>query len=676
MDVSAPGREALRQILECLSEGVVIVDGDGRSVLSNRAAVELLGIALTNEVSEQWSELFGLFRPDTVTPFPAQELPLVRALRGEESHDVAMYVKNGVVPCGRHLSVTARPLLLADGSPRGAVVAFHDTGTTMRVDDEELRKHRWFLESIVEQVPLMIFVKEARELRFERFNRAGEVLLGMKRDEMIGKNDHDFFPKDQADFFTSRDRETLRLGEIVDIAEEPISTASGERWLHTRKVPILDEEGQPKYLLGISEDISERRAAAEALHRANEQLEQRVRERTAELERANEILREQMAERQKAEGALREADRQKNRFLAMLSHELRNPLAPIRNGLYILERSTPDSDQAHRAHAVIDRQVAHMARLVDDLLDISRIEHGKVQLQRTRLDLDELMVRTVEDLRTIFVDSGVQLEVHSAGPAVWVNGDATRLAQAIGNLLTNAAKFTARGGKATVSLRADAPRKEAVLSVTNTGSGIDSQVFPRLFEPFAQGETTLDRSKGGLGLGLALVKKFVEMHGGAVRAASEGTGATFTLTLPLDGKSAAAVTSRSVEKPTVRKVLVIEDNADAADTLRDALELGGHVVEVAHDGPMGIARARVFAPDVVLCDIGLPGMDGYDVARTMRADADLCDIALVALSGYAQSDDVSRATAAGFDAHLAKPSSMEVLESKVATVIDAARNRH
>jgi PAS domain S-box-containing protein len=664
---------ALRGVLECMSDGVVVIDRDGRMVFFNPAAVQLVGLGPTDLAADEWPRLYGLFRPDMVTPFPPDELPSALALRDEPTDDVAIYVKNRVISEGRHLSAGGRPWRDRNGKQLGAVIVFHDVGAR-RADEEELRKHRWFLESIVEEVPLMIFVKEASELRFERFNRAGEALLGIEREELIGKNDYDFFPKEQADFFTSRDRETLKLGQIVDIAEEPIRTASGERWLHTRKVPILDEQGQPKYLLGLSEDITERKAAAEALHAANEQLEKRVRDRTAELEHANEVLRTEMAERKRAENALREADHQKNQFLAVLSHELRNPLAPIRNGLYILERAPHDSDQASRARAVIDRQVGHMTRLVDDLLDISRIAHGKVQLQRKPLDLEELAQRTVEDLRSIFVESDVNLDVRGAASEVWVNGDVTRLAQAIGNLLTNAAKFTPRGGTATVSLRTELD--EAVLSVTNTGSGIAPEVLPHLFEPFAQADTSLDRSKGGLGLGLALVKGLVEMHGGTVSASSDGrAGATFTIRLPLHipATPTRAALHAGPNGPR-RRVLVIEDNIDAADTLRDALELGGHLVEVAYDGAKGIEKARTFEPDVVLCDIGLPGMDGYDVARTMRADAKLGRVGLIALSGYAQPDDVSKAKEAGFDAHLAKPPTIEAVERNVAKVVTARRS--
>jgi len=369
---------------------------------------------------------------------------------------------------------------------------------------------------------------------------------------------------------------------------------------------------------------------------------------------------------------LREADRQKNRFLAMLSHELRNPLAPIRNSLYILKRAAPGGEQAKRAQAIIHRQVGQMTWLIDDLLDVTRIAHGKIQLQRERLDLNELAHRTVEDQRPVFAKSDVRLEVLPAPAEVWVNGDRVRLAQIISNLLQNAAKFTPHGGKTTVSVQADAARGLAILTVRDTGSGIEPEMLPQLFHPFTQADATLDRSKGGLGLGLALVKGLVEMHGGSVRAASDGLGkgAAFTISLPLDVTVARAIPAQRdlAAAAAPRRVLVIEDNEDAADTLREVLEFSDHVVEVAYSGRDGIDKARSFHPDVVLCDIGLPEMDGYQVARTMRADPELGRIALVAVSGYAQPEDVETAREAGFDAHLAKPPSIDTLERALAEV--------
>jgi PAS domain S-box-containing protein len=383
-------------------------------------------------------------------------------------------------------------------------------------------------------------------------------------------------------------------------------------------------------------------------------------------------------ERMHAQQALRvaneqlvEADRRKNDFLAMLSHELRNPLAPIRNSLYIIERVAPDSDQARRALTVIGRQVEHLSHLVDDLLDVTRISRNKVRLECQVLEFNDLVYRAVEDHRPLFDKNEVQVEVRLAPERVHVNADGIRLMQVIGNLLQNAAKFTGRGGRVTVSVSIDPTERRATVSVSDTGVGISSELLGRLFQPFMQADSTLDRSKGGLGLGLALVKGLVELHGGDVRVQSDGPGkgAEFIVRLPLslDGVAAVEASATRVHRAG-RRVLIIEDNIDAADSLREALEFGNHTVEVAYNGPDGLAIARHFSPEVVLCDIGLPDMNGFEGARAFRADNALKNAFLVALSGYALPEDMQRTSEAGFEKHLAKPPSLDKLEELLAQV--------
>ena len=371
-----------------------------------------------------------------------------------------------------------------------------------------------------------------------------------------------------------------------------------------------------------------------------------------------------------AEKALREADRRKNDFLAVLSHELRNPLAPIKNSLYILDRVPPGGDQATRARAVIDRQVAQLTRLVDDLLDVTRIARNKVALQLTPLDLDQVVRRTVEDHRSLFEGSRVHLSTAFAAGPVRVKADWARIAQVIGNLLANAAKFTDPGGSVLVSVERDPALGQAVLRVADTGAGMAPDTLERLFEPFAQADRTLDRSKGGLGLGLALVKGIVEMHGGEVSAhsAGPGRGAELVVRLPLDATAELPAGVAPAEARPRRRILVIEDNPDVASSLQEALALQGHQVDVAYDGPCGLRMARELRPEVALCDIGLPGMDGYAVARAFRADAALEGVFLVALTGYALPEDRSRATEAGFDRHVGKPPSIEELEALLGAV--------
>lgn len=366
---------------------------------------------------------------------------------------------------------------------------------------------------------------------------------------------------------------------------------------------------------------------------------------------------------------LRAGDRAKDEFLAVLSHELRNPLAPIRNSLHILDRSASNGEPAQRAIAVIGRQVAQLTRLVDDLLDVARINRGKIQIRRIPLELATLLQRTVEDHRSEFTASGLRIETHLPQMRLWVNADASRIAQAVGNLLHNAAKFTDRGGVVTLSLAEDGARTEAVVRVRDTGIGIDPPMFARLFDPFTQADRSRSRSKGGLGLGLALVRRFAELHGGSVEAHSEGlgAGAEFVLRLPLCQKPETLEPADPKRSPAGerRRVLIIENDVDTADSLREVLELGQHKVEVAYTGSDGIDKARASKPDVVLCDIGLPGMGGYEVARALRADETLKGTFLVALSGYAMSEDLQRAAEAGFDRHLAKPPRLEELDELV-----------
>jgi CheY-like chemotaxis protein len=313
---------------------------------------------------------------------------------------------------------------------------------------------------------------------------------------------------------------------------------------------------------------------------------------------------------------------------------------------------------------MIDRQVSHLVRLVDDLLDVSRITRGKVLLRKERLDLGELVRSVVEDHRALLESTGLKLFADLPDEPVWVTGDPTRLSQVVGNLLQNANKFTDAGGRVTVRLAAE-PGGGAALAVRDTGIGMGPDILARLFEPFSQADRSLDRSRGGLGLGLALVKGLVGLHGGSVQASSPGVGkgSEFLIRLPTSATPERGVpAARPDAGGRGLRVLIIEDNHDAAESLRLVLELAGHRVVVAHAGRAGLAAARESRPDVVLCDIGLPGgMDGYTVARVLRADAEVCEVPLIALSGYGQEEDQRKARQAGFDRHLTKPVDPAVL---------------
>jgi signal transduction histidine kinase/CheY-like chemotaxis protein len=367
--------------------------------------------------------------------------------------------------------------------------------------------------------------------------------------------------------------------------------------------------------------------------------------------------------------ALREADRRKDEFLGVLAHELRNPLAPIRNSVHVLVRADPSAEQAVRARAIIARQVEHLTRLVDDLLDVKRITTGKLRLHRTEMDLVKQVRETVEDLRALFTSRSRSLELSVPEEPIWISGDRTRVSQLVSNLLHNAAKFTDSGGRVSVTVERDCGK--AVVRVRDDGVGVPPELLDRMFEAFFQSDTTLHRAEAGLGLGLSLVRGIAQLHGGAVRACSEGSGkgTEFVVTLPAiePGHAVASEGALRPRRGPRRRVLIIEDNADAAESLRDVIELlGGHQVYVAADGETGIAEARQHAPDVILCDLGLPVMDGFEVAKRLRATGVAPGARLVALSGYASDGDIDRALRAGFDDHVRKPPDIDRVLALVA----------
>jgi PAS domain S-box-containing protein len=433
----------------------------------------------------------------------------------------------------------------------------------------------------------------------------------------------------------------------------------GWRWVSATGHGLYGPDGKVQGMLGIVQDITERR-----------QLEDQLRERA-----------EQLAE----------AGRRKSDYLTMLAHELRNPLAPILSAVQMLRILTPGDSRLRRPQEIIERQVLHQARLIDDLLNVTRLTHGKVELHRERLDLVERVRRTTEDLREVVEGAGLTLYLELPPHPVWVDADPTRLAQVLDNLLQNAAKFTEPGGQVTAQLtitdalkpiqqpgaqgspgRSKTQYPNASVTVRDTGVGIPPELLPHVFDTFTQADRSLDRSRGGLGLGLALVKGLVELHGGAVCAESDGPGrgAAFTFILPLAGSPSAELAASLSDAPRSHpwRILIVEDNRDAADSLARLLELVGHTVELAYSGVAALETARQFRPEVVLCDLGLPSMDGYSVAAALRQDPATAAAHLIAVSGYGEEADRRRAREAGFDAHLVKPVELEQLQHLLAAL--------
>jgi len=617
--------------------GYATLDTDGMVRTVNFACANLLGL----ERARLAGRRFGAFVADH--DLKAYLGFLERAGRGErrETCDLALRSgKEGSVQV--HLTAT-----LLDKPVPELLVAMEDV--------TERRRKEMELE---EAFRLLNFSQHIAGLGTFTFELArGQWTSSAAVDEILGisagwdRSLRGFFAlvplEDRQDLETYLRSEAPR-GTPLNREFRVVNAKSGEvRWVWMRGDVEYDVL-EPLRLVGTLQDITERKALQQ--------------------ERAK-LLKETEAARAAAE----EANRSKDAFLAALSHELRNPLTPINNSLVILERSQPGSELSHRALRTIDRQVHHLARLVDDLLDTTRIARGKVKLRKDRVDLNEIVKNLSEDHRPVFEANEVKLEVALAPRPVAVEGDWHRLGQVVGNLLQNAAKFCQREGNTRIAVSEDASEQQALVTVADDGVGIAPEVLGHLFEPFVQGDTTLARSKGGLGLGMALAKQLVELHGGQISARSGGVGrgAQFTVRLPLAPPTVAALRappSASSASLVRRRVLIIEDNVDAADTLRDLLELQQQEVAVAHNGSEGLELVHGFRPEIVLCDIGLPGMDGYEVARTIRAGRTPDCPYLVALSGYALPEDVRRASESGFDLHIPKPPSIEDLDRLLAEV--------
>jgi signal transduction histidine kinase/ActR/RegA family two-component response regulator len=441
-----------------------------------------------------------------------------------------------------------------------------------------------------------------------------------------------------------------RTCALCRYSREASSAEELQQALHTHPLAVLGEQICANAFYEPPDMVLGDRSPDERIDWMLAQL-QRTRFSEAKLEEVTLRLSQKRA-------ALERADRAKEELLSMLAHELRNPLGTISNALQVLRMRDEGDETAKRAIDAAERQVLHQAMLIDDLLEASRVTRGEIELQCEDLDLAELVRGTAEGYREGLAEAGITLVLELSEEPLRVRGDQLRLSQAVSNLMDNAIKYTSRGGHIAVKATRGADGRRAEVSVRDDGAGIASEELPYVFEVFAQGDHSLDRSQGGLGIGLAIVKGLVEMHGGEVSARSQGPGkgSEFSLLLPLDPASqpAAAVEARP-EKSAHRKILLVEDNPDAAATMRDFLELSGHEVETATSGTDGVQAARVFHPEVVLCDLGLPGMNGFEVAAELRRDPSTRSAKLIAVTGYGRDEDRRRSKEAGFDLHLTKP---------------------
>jgi PAS domain S-box-containing protein len=471
----------------------------------------------------------------------------------------------------------------------------------------ELSAANKFLDSMIENIPNMIFVKEARDLRFIRLNRAGEDLLGFPRHELIGKNDYDFFPADQAERFISADRKTLRNRDLVDIPEETIQTnKKGARILHTKKIPILDAGGEPAFLLGISEDITEAKKTQEALHHAQE-----------EAERANLV---------------------KSQFLASMSHELRTPLNAILGFSELLsDDKTGRFDEATRRRFLdqIHSSGEHLLQLINDILDLSKVEAGQMDLQLKPVELGSLIDEARATVEPLAQSKAIVLN-GEPGPELHLIADAAKVKQMLLNLLSNAIKFTPNGGR--IQIRWRQVDSWAEIAVSDTGIGIAAEDLGRLFTEFQQLDAGPARQQEGTGLGLALTRRFAELHGGQVTVESAlGKGSTFTLRLPLEATALRApapveppqATASDLRRPLV---LVVDDNPQAAEILARTMGAGGFRIKVARTGPEALKMARDLKPVAITLDILLPEVDGWEVLNRLKADEATRNIPVIVVS--------------------------------------------
>jgi signal transduction histidine kinase/CheY-like chemotaxis protein len=416
------------------------------------------------------------------------------------------------------------------------------------------------------------------------------------------------------------------------------------RWMSYKVLTLPDAAGRPVALATVSQDITERKRFEDTLRRV-----------------ANDLS---------------EADRRKNEFLAMLAHELRNPLAPISHATQALRLAESDRKSVHAATEMLERQVGQMVRLVDDLLDISRINRGKIELRKDRIELAPIISQAVEATRALYKSMNHELTVTLPPHSIYLDADPARLAQVVGNLLNNACKFTDAGGHVWLTVEQD--RGQAVIRVRDNGIGIAADLLPRLFEMFVQADTSQERSREGLGIGLTLVKTLVETQGGTVEAHSEGPGlgSAFVIRMPTVAETPRPLPPETVPEPLPairRRILVVDDNEDAAEWLATVLRLNGHETHVAHDGLEAIRSAEEIRPDAMLLDIGLPRLDGYEVCRRIRAQAWGQDLLLIALTGWGQEEDRQESRDAGFDAHLVKPVDDEVLLKLLASLPSGTR---
>jgi PAS domain S-box-containing protein len=624
--VSTPPDTWASTLLDATTDIIQIFDKDGRYAFINNAGRRLFakhGIDASAMIGKKVFE--DVFAASAASP-PA--MAVRRALVEREASEFEYQYP------AWNLWFWAHYYPIADG----AVAVVTQDITARKVAELKLSESQAQLKVITDSVPALISYVD-RNLSYRFVNSAYTEWFGLGADAIIGRTMQEVLGKQAWAVVGPRMRAAL-AGDAVEFEAEAPYAHGGARWIHASYTPHRHAtEGVVGVVIMVA-DITARRHA---------------------------------------EDALRDADRRKDEFLAILAHELRNPLAPIRTGLEVLKLGSDKPDVVGRVRPMLDRQVSHMVRLIDDLLDVSRITSGKIELQRHYVPLTELVGNAVDANAAALDAAGIELAVRIPEEPCQLDVDPTRFVQVLSNILHNATKFTPRGGRVAIDgvCRQDGAGRSLELRISDNGVGIAPELLPRVFDLFVQAKDA-ESAKGGLGIGLALAMQLVELHGGRIEAHSDGRGhgSTFTIRMPVATPLAAADAEVLPFAPVATRggdVLIADDNVDAAEMLAAFVEMKGWTPHVAHDGATAVRLAAEVRPTVILLDIGMPGMDGYQACRQIRAQAQLAATFIVALTGWGQDQDKERAKQSGFDAHLTKPADLSVLEKLLADV--AARQQ-
>ena len=611
-----------RALVEAVNDyAIFMLDPKGRVMTWNPGARRLKGYAADEIIGEHFSRFYP--REAVDRGWPDYELKVAGAEGRFE--DEGWRVRKDGTTFWANVLITR--VLDAQGELQGYCKVTRDL-TERRQQEETLRESEQRFRLLVESVAdYAIFMIDPGG-HVQSWNAGAARIKGYAAEEIIGRHFSIFYPPElvAADWPGHELREARRHGRYEEEAWR--MRKDGSRfWASVLITPVYDADGTLRGYAKVTRDLTQRK-----------QIE-----------------------------ALQDAGRRMDEFMAMLAHELRNPLAPIRNAVQVMRMFKLGDPKLEWCRDVVDRQVEHLARLVDDLLDVNRVTTGKILVLREPADLAAAIERAVESSMPLVSVRKHSLEVSMPKQPIRVEGDLMRLGQVFLNLLNNAAKYTPEGGR--IRLRVTVEDGHAVVKVSDNGVGIPPELLPRIFDLFVQGSRSLDRSEGGLGIGLTLVREIVRLHGGTIHAASAGSGlgTELTVRLPLlvpgRERNATLTPQPHGAGASPRRVLVVDDNRDAAASMALLLRSSGHEVETADDGPGALARVREFKPDAVLLDIGLPGMSGYEVATRLRATAGPTPPTLIAITGYAQTDDRKRALEAGFHHHLVKPVNFEVLNA-------------